>query len=357
MPGIENRMKAFADLGLLLNSILDSSHVVSHDKNEISIALAELKNQIENAHHFNTWFTEENVRLMVNSIATSLSKESLDQWVGMYRNKLELKNDPRKIGVIMAGNIPMVGFHDFLCVLMSGNKVKAKLSSEDNKLLPALANLLTAIEPRFGNRIEFVEDRLKDFDAVIATGSNNTSRYFDYYFGQYPNIIRKNRNGVAVLSGNESNAELAGLSDDIFQYFGKGCRNVSKIFLPVSYPFDRLLSKLSERTDVIRISKYFNNYEYNKAIFLVNQVLHFDTGNMLMTESQQYSSPVSVVYYEFYDKLDTLKARLDAERDSIQCVVSSLGGLDHSIAFGQTQKPNLWDYADGVDTMNFLLSI
>ena len=257
----------------------------------------------------------------------------------------------------MAGNIPAVGFHDFLSVLITENKLLAKLSTDDDKLIPAISELLISIEPEFKPNIKFTTAPLKSFDAVIATGSNNTSRYFDYYFSAYPHIIRKNRNGIAVISGNESEIELDGLASDIFNYYGLGCRNVSKVFVPENYDFSRLLEVLGKRENVIENHKYFNNYEYNKAIFLVNGRKHFDAGNILLVEDTTIASPISVLNYEFYNNIGEAKKIIEMDADKIQCIVTNNEAFPDRILFGKSQQPELWDYADGVDTVEFLLNL
>ena len=256
----------------------------------------------------------------------------------------------------MAGNIPLVGFHDFLSVLISGHNVLVKTSSNDQHLLPFLAKYIIAIEPRFADKITFVDGKLENFDAVIATGSNNTARYFEYYFKDKPSIIRKNRNSVAVLNGKETKEQLVALGEDIFRYFGLGCRNVSKLFVPKGYSFDAFFEAIFEYQDVIHYEKYANNYDYNKAVFLMSNFKLLDNGFLTLKEDQSYASPISSVFYEFYDDIDTLQKKLQSDHEQIQCIVSNIG-IENSIDFGQTQKPKLWDYADNVDTISFLLII
>jgi len=263
---------------------------------------------------------------------------------------------PKTIAIIMAGNIPLVGFHDFLSVLLTGNKVLAKLSSNDKQLLPFLAEYLISVEPEFKNLIEFTEGRLTSFDAVIATGSNNTARYFDYYFSKYPNIIRKNRNSVAVLTGDETKEEMELLADDIFRYFGLGCRNVSKIYFPEKYDFDKFFNGMFSWKHVINNHKYINNYDYNKAVYLMSDIKLLDNEYLLLKQDTGYSSPISVTFYETYANLEDVKNKLEAEADKIQAIVSNTG-IDNEIAFGKAQNPELWDYADGVDTVDFLLKL
>lgn len=313
-----------------------------------------LNREAEQAKNYNGWFDEPLVRKALLALGESLSEESINHWVSRYEFS---DKEEKTVGVIMAGNVPAVGFHDFLTVLMSGNKLLAKLSSNDNKLLPAIADLLISIEPEFESKITFAEGIIKNFDAVIATGSNNTARYFEYYFGKFPNIIRKNRNGVAVLTGMESDADLEALAEDIFLYYGLGCRNVAKLFVPENYDFVPLLSILHQYPTVAENHKYHNNYDYNKAIFLVNKIEHRDTGNLLLTENEGFVSPVSVLYYEYYQSEKVLRNYLLTRQDQIQCVVSKADFLSNTVLFGKSQKPELWDYADGVDTLEFLLKL
>ena len=253
----------------------------------------------------------------------------------------------------MAGNIPLVGFHDFLCVLLSGNNVLAKLSSNDKVLLPYLSNYLIQQEPSLAARIAFTEGKMEGFDAVIATGSNNTSRYFEYYFGKKPNIIRKNRNSIAILTGKESTEELTALGEDIFRYYGLGCRNVSKIYVPKGYDFEPFFNAIFSYKDIVDQHKYANNYDYNKAVYLMSNFKILDNGFLILKEDDGQASPISVLFYAYYDAEETLEQELNAQEEQIQCIVSKKGG----IGFGETQKPKLHDYADGVDTMEFLLKL
>ena len=301
----------------------------------------------------NGWFTPEQVYFSIQSWANALTEENLTKWLSAYNFK---PNEPKKIGLILAGNIPLVGFHDFLTVLITGNDVLVKTSSNDQHLVKFIANYLIALDERFLSKIFFVEGKLEGFDAVIATGSNNTSRYFDYYFKNVPNIIRKNRNSVAVLNGKETDEDLFNLGEDIFRYFGLGCRNVSKLFVPKGYDFKAFFEAIFAYKDVIFYEKYANNYDYNKAVFLMSLYNLLDNEFLTLKEDTSYSSPISSVFYEFYDDLEDVKLRLKTDEDQIQCIVSN-NLIENSIAFGQTQKPMLWDYADNVDTIEFLNSI
>ncbi|MEM9362518.1 MAG: acyl-CoA reductase [Bacteroidota bacterium] len=302
----------------------------------------------------NSWFTPENLDFSIQQWANVLSEDNLNKWLKTY--EVESEEKPKTVAIIMAGNIPLVGFHDFLCVLLSGNRVLAKLSSSDQLLLPFLTEILMEHTPELTNLIEFTTEKLTDFDAVIATGSNNTSRYFEYYFGKYPNIIRKNRNSVAILTGNESHEELQALSKDVFQYYGLGCRNVSKLYVPRDYNFDAFFKAMFDFKEIINQHKYANNYDYNKAVYLMSNIKILDNGFLVLKEDQGFSSPIACLFYEFYEDRNLLKEKLISENGQIQCIVSQ-GWFTTEISFGKSQTPTLQDYADGVDTMEFLLGL
>lgn len=311
----------------------------------------EFKNLVSSASNSNAWFIAEEVEKALKALHKMLNPQDLETWF----KDIRVSSTPKKVGLILAGNIPLVGFHDVISVLATGNIALIKLSSADDKLLPALLNRLVAIEPLLADKIIYTE-RLKDFDAVIATGSNNTSRYFDYYFGKGPNIIRKNRNSVAVIDGNESKEELALLGHDIFDYFGLGCRNVSKLYIPEGYDIKYFFEPLEPFKDIINHFKYNNNYDYNKSIYLVNLKPHFDNGFLLLTEGESLSSPLAVLYFEYYTSIGELEELLKKEATNIQCVLSNAAlKLDTPVlGFGQSQAPKLWDYADNVNTVDFL---
>lgn len=306
---------------------------------------------IESAPNHNAWFTLEEVKKALSALKGMLNQTALEKWF----EDIIVADAPKRIGLILAGNIPLVGFHDVISVLATGNTALIKLSSSDDRLLPALLKELVSFEPLLTDRIVYIE-RLKDFDAIIATGSNNTSRYFDYYFGKGPNIIRKNRNSIAVLDGKETEEEIRLLGHDIFDYFGLGCRNVSKIYLPEGYEIEKFFKPLEPFHPINNHFKYNNNYDYNKSIYLVNLIQHFDNGFLLLKEDKGLSSPLSVVYFEYYADLDELSAALAAEKENIQCVVTHtpIEPGTGTVAFGDSQHPRLWDYADNVDTIAFL---
>ncbi|QHT72184.1 acyl-CoA reductase [Rhodocytophaga rosea] len=300
----------------------------------------------------NNWFTEESVEMAIRGIIDYLQEDALRKWLADY----SFGDIQKRVGVVMAGNIPAVGFHDFMSVLLSGHILYAKLSSQDEILPKKIAALLLDIEPGFASQLQFME-RLNKAQAIIATGSDNSARYFKYYFGKVPNIIRQNRTSCAVLSGEENTQDFVKLGEDIFHYFGLGCRNVSKLYVPQDYDFTPLLDALAPFKNVMNHNKYVNNYDYNKSILLVNQVPHYDNGFLLLTENTSLVSPVSVVYYEYYTNAQDLAFQLELHRSKIQCVVTGNENIPGSIPFGQAQHPQVWDYADGVDTMQFLQSL
>ncbi len=352
-----NRIKAFITLGKFLKQFTDEA-LKPEEMSLNTLFYNDFKELIASVHLNNPWFIEENVQQAIKAIADNLEEETLVEWISHYINTITEKKKIMNVAVIMAGNVPMVGFHDLLCVLVSGNKCIGKLSSEDNLLLPFVAKVLMTVEPEFASSITFTEGQLKNMDAVIATGSNNSARYFEYYFGKYPNIIRKNRNSIAVLTGNENGNELRLLGKDIFQYFGLGCRNVSKLFVPKGYTFDRFYESIFDFRDVINNNKYANNYDYNKTVYLMsNNPSLLDNNFLLLKEDLNYSSPIGVLFYEYYDDTKTLNKRIENHKEQIQCIVSDEVKIKGRIPFGTAQCPQLNDYADGVDTMKFLTGL
>ncbi len=344
---------SFVELGNFLRqfSLEKNTKDVSVLQNDLFYA--DFISLVELSQSHNGWFTPEQVYFSVQSWAKALAETNLNQWLSTYDFS---KTTPKKIGLVLAGNIPLVGFHDFLSVLISGHDVLVKTSSNDQHLLKFLAKYLISIQPKLNSKITFVEGKLEGFDAVIATGSNNTARYFEFYFKEKPSIIRKNRNSVAVLNGTESHEDLVRLGEDIFRYFGLGCRNVSKLFVPKDYNFDSFFKAMYEYREVIQYEKYANNYDYNKAVFLMSNFQLLDNEFLTIKEDSSYASPISSVFYEFYENIDEIKNRLTTDAEQIQCVVSN-NLIENSVSFGQTQQPKLWDYADNVDTLAFLSKI
>lgn len=332
----------------LLNAFISLGNYIRNNSPEID----EL---VEKAYHHNTWFSQNETKHALNAWAKLLEKEELEKWTRHY----SLNNaEPKKVGLILAGNIPMVGFHDICCVLLSGNIAQIKLSSQDQVLIKSLLNTLISFEPILKDRIIY-EDRMNTIDAIIATGSNNSARHFEYYFGKIPNIIRKNRNSVAILNGNEKAEDFVKLGEDIFRYYGQGCRNVSKLYVPKDYNFSPLLDALEVYNYIGDQSKYLNNYNYYKSIYLVNREHHLDNGFILLKENESMQAPLSVLYFEYYDNMNELEVDLKSIEDQIQCVVTSenISINNQIVGFGESQKPGWMDYADGVDTMKFLINL
>jgi hypothetical protein len=336
---------------------------------KLSDPAEQLLDIINSEHHYNAWFTPLNTLNAVKAIGKMLNRGDLEIWLNKNQ-ELRIKNqelagqkvspsggdlEGAKVGLILAGNIPLVGFHDVLCVLASGHHALIKASTQDARLIKYILNLLVEIAPGFENSFSFVE-RLANFDAVIATGSNNTSRYFEYYFGKVPNIIRKNRNSVALLTGKETTAELFLLGHDIFDFFGLGCRNVSKLLVPKGYDFVPFFEAIEPHQPIIHHHKYNNNYDYNKSIYLVNGEKHLDNGFLLVKADERMASPLAVLYFEYYEDMAAAEVRLSALGENIQCVVThqKLDINNQVVGFGHSQQPQLWNYADGVDTMAFL---
>ena len=323
------------------------NHLLHFDADQDSYA--ELNNHVTKAMAANGWFTIINIQKAFFDWGSALQESKLTSWLSPYTfpaNKV-----PQKIALILAGNIPLVGFHDLVCVWLSGHNALIKCASKDEYLLPYLTEFL---EKETGeNCFSYTKEPFTSFDAVIATGSNNSGRYFEHYFSSYPHIIRKNRNGVAVLDGSESIDDLKGLGNDILQYFGLGCRNVSKLYLPQGYDLDLIFGGLFPHADIIQHAKYANNYDYNKAVFLMSEFDFLENGFITLKEAREFSAPIACVHYEYYQDIEKLKKELISKENQIQCLISTLSIRD-AIPFGKAQEPALNNYADGVDTLFFL---
>jgi hypothetical protein len=331
---LSDRIEAFVKLGATLRTLSNS----------------ELGAVAHAARNENGWFTEESIKMALTGIDLLLEPSSLTTWAGRYAIE---PHPPALIGVAMAGNIPAVGFHDYLCVLLSGHRLKAKLSSSDTVLMKFIHQKLHQISPILADRVEWSE-RLNHTDAMIATGSDNTARYFEYYFRSIPHIIRKNRSSCAVILGEEPSEEYTLLGADLFSYYGLGCRNVSKVFIPHDFAPEQLIPAWKSFSSIIDHHKYANNYEYQKSLLLLNQSVFLDGELVLMKESDQMVSPVATVYFERYASQEALHKRLNEESAKIQVVVSAKGWYPGSVPFGRAQFPSVDDYADRVDTMKFL---
>ncbi|MDB2350461.1 acyl-CoA reductase [Flavobacteriaceae bacterium] len=341
---INRRIQLISDIGEFLKNYLDENYDNNNDDK-----LVEFKDVITKAQSKNPWFTDANIKVNLTYWSKKLTKHNLNKWL----NKYNLNNTSRKnIAIIMAGNIPLVGFHDFICVFLSGHNSIIKLSNSDNCIIPFLTDLMKLPS----ERIVYSDSFLKDYDGVIATGSDNTSRYFDYYFKNKRSIIRKNRNSIAILNGEESDDDLKSLSQDIFTYFGLGCRNVSKLYVPKNYNFDLFFNSIFCYKELINNHKYANNYDYNKAIYLMSEYKFLDNGFFIVKEGNEMHSPISTINFEYYDKVSILKEKINLEDDNIQCIVSNIE-FKGKVNFGETQNPSLNQYADNIDVMRFLLTI
>ncbi|MFN2313779.1 MAG: hypothetical protein ABR531_04940 [Bacteroidales bacterium] len=337
---IDNRIRAFAALGQVMRD--GAAGVTAGHAGRFSAL-------IETLHLTNPWFTPDNVRLALSSIGNTLTESNLHRWLSAYP-ELKEERQPVTVGVVMAGNIPLVGFHDLLSVLITGNRLQAKLSTKDELLIKAVTDTLTSIEPSFRACIELTSDRLKGFDMVIATGSDNTSRYFEYYFRKIPSIIRRNRNSIAILDGTETHVEMELLGDDIFSYFGLGCRNVSKLYLPHEYDVAGLLQHWTRYESLRSHYKYSVNFDHNKAVMMVNRESFTDGGFVILKESSSLTPPMAVLHYSFYDECEAPEQGPDLSEKMIQCVTGH-----GRLPFGKSQQPELWDYADNIDTVLFVL--
>ncbi|MEC9134678.1 MAG: acyl-CoA reductase [Bacteroidota bacterium] len=336
MTELKNRIKALENLGNYFSNISDKDS--QYDA---------LFDAIERANLQNGWFQREACVEAIQSWGATLQSKNISQWINQYQ--INENNSPKTIAVIMAGNIPLVGLHDLISIWISGNRALVKCATKDSVLIP----FIVEINPLFQSLTSFTDGKLEGFDAVIATGSNNAARYFDYYFSKYPHIIRKNRNGVAVLDGSETQEDMKNLGRDILQYYGLGCRNVSKLYLSKGFDLDLIFKGLYPYANIIKMNKYANNYDYYKAVYLISQFDFKENGFFILRENQAISSPIGTGNYEFYEGLDLLKKHLLDQQENIQCIISN-ADIEGAIPFGQAQNPNLWDYADGVDTLEFL---
>ncbi len=348
-PLVSGRLDAFVQLGKVLAHFGQARPWPGHSVGLTEDEFMAFEGALMKAHVRNAWFTPAEVRHAATGLSRLLSGHQLGAWLKGYP-ALTADRPVCTVGIIMAGNVPFVGFHDLLCVLLSGHRAKVKTSSDDAGLTPALLQLLGRFAPALAAMAEVRPGQLGDVDAMIATGSNNTARYFEFYFGKMPHIIRKGRTSVAVIDGSESEAELAALGEDVFRYFGLGCRNVGKVFVPEGYDLDRLFAAFYAWKEIIHHHKYANNYDYNRAVWLLDRAPITENGFLVMKEESALNSPVAALYFERYADRAALQRRLDMDADKIQCIV----GHGH-IPFGAAQYPGPSDYADNVDTMRFLL--
>jgi hypothetical protein len=334
----QTRLQAFQELGKQIACSLNSG---------------EFDTIIKQQGIENKWFTEDNCRFALHALTTMLHENNCETFYQKYQPYFQEEHTPQKIAVISAGNIPCAAFHDFFCVLVSGNQFIGKLSSKDAVLLPFIAKNLVKIAPEFAEKIAFVE-KLPQFDKIIATGSNNSARYFEYYFKDFPMLLRKNRNSIAVLTGKETEDDLRKLAIDVFQYFGLGCRSVSKLYIPKNYNLQKLIEILQEESKyLLSHNGYVNNYEYHRAIYALNQIPFYDGNSFLLPQNSSLPSPIAVIYYEEYENIRELSDIIQLHKNDIQCVVSNNSTVENCIAFGKTQYPALFDYPDNEDILLF----
>lgn len=343
---LNNRITLFVKLGRFFSDYINNN-LESLEKNKFDKAIN------ESILH-NSFFSKKNILKSLLSWSNVLTKKSIDNFLSNYL--IKIKKREKKIAIVMAGNIPLVGFHDFFCVILSGNFAVIKLSSKDSHLFKFILRFLVKENPDFSTKFDVVENKLQIFDAVIATGNNISANQFELYFKKYPKIIRRNRHSIAILNGNETKKEIELLANDIFYYYGLGCRNVSKIFIPNNYNLDILFKSFVLWNEVINKNSYANNYNYYRAIYLLNKEVFFDNGFVLLKESEKIGSPVGTIYFEYYKSENQIKEMIKKNNEKIQCIVSN-NNYRKTIKFGETQMPNLNDFADDIDTFNFLLKL
>ena len=342
---LNQRIQVLADLGEMIRFELNSSPY-----NEA------FENLLNKVNHSNPWFTIESIIQSLSSWSILLENNHLNQFISGYETQLFEKNNDKVVLLILAGNIPLVGMHDVVCSFLSGSKSMIKVSSKDALLIKYLIEQIGKINPVASKYFEISEAKAQGFTHVIATGSNNSARYFDHYFSKFPNIIRKNRSSLAIITQETTDTELEYLANDVFQYFGLGCRNVTQLWVPRSFDFDRLKSAFKAYAMIINHNKYVNNYDYHKAIALMNGDPFIDFEFILLQNKPMLKSPLGVLHYNFYENVTEVDSYIQEHRADIQCVVSSESTSFNEVNFGQTQQPKLWDFADQIDTLQFLLS-
>lgn len=344
----EQAIQAFSQLGIIMKALGNGESFPGNHVGVTADEYEKLQRVINQQHQFNAWFTKEAVKQSLLALGTWLETSKLQEWVATYN----YATSPKKVAIIMAGNIPLVGFHDFLSVVLSGNVAVCKLSSDDKHLLPALVEVLFKLEPEMTEHVVISMGKIGEIDAVIATGSNNSMLYFEQYFGKYPHIFRKNRTSLAILDGSETAADFYALGSDIFNYFGLGCRNVSHMMVPKNYDFAPFFEGIFPHGEIINHFKYGNNYDYNKTVYLMNQVNLLDNNFVLLRETEDLHSPLAMLHYHTYENQSDIDSYISAHADALQVVT----GKNH-VPFGQAQCPQLTDYADGIDTMNWLQNL
>lgn len=349
---LQERCSALAQLGSVFALLGDAMPWPGHACGLAEAEYSSLDRAVREAVLHNGWATEENVRYALRSWAVALEPEHLERWVRNYPRLAAPPAPAFRVGLILAGNVPLVGLHDVLCIWLSGHAATIKCSSQEPGLIPAILRVLGHWLPDAAAQLTVAAEKLGAVDAVIATGSNNTARYFEHYFGHLPRIVRRSRVSVAVLDGSETREELEALGEDVFRYFGLGCRNVSKVYLPQDFPLDRLFNAFYGQGSIVQHNKYANNYDYTRALWLLDGVKFLDNGFLLVRETDALPSAVATLHVERYSAAGEVEELLRANAEAIQCVV----GHGH-VPFGSAQHPALWDYADNVDTLAFLIGL
>ena len=335
--------------GKFIRSFLDSDSWPGFQSGVDQREFDNFKSSTEKAESNNAWFYRKMIRLSMESWAKNLSEDNIDKLMSKYDVPSSIN---KNVLIICAGNLPLVGFHDIVCCILLNINTQVKLSKNDNVLIPAILKILYLFDSELQDRIKICNEKPDNYNYVIATGSNNSNRYFEYYFGKFPHIFRRNRTSIAVVHSEISDDQLKSLSHDMLQYYGLGCRSVTKLYLPEKFSLDRIYNSVFNYKDLINHNKYMNNYDYNRSIFLLGKKLFFDNGFLILKEDKSLFSPISVVNFEYYSSMETLEKELNVLSNEIQCMVGEGG-----ITFGTAQKPELWDYADGVDTIDFLTKI
>jgi hypothetical protein len=349
---LADRSAALVQLGVVMRALGEASPWPGHSCGLNEAEYLDLEQVITQAQVHNGWSTVDNVRFAMRAWGTALNTADLATWLAAYPELAAPRSTIRTVGAVLAGNVPLVGLHDVICIWLSGHRARIKTSGQEPQLIPALLQVLERFAPGTAHQLQCTVEKLGPVEAVIATGSNNTARYFEHYFGHLPRIVRRNRVSVAVLDGTESVEQLPALGEDVFRYFGLGCRNVSKVYVPQDFQLDRLFEALYPWHDIVNHNKYGNNYDYTRALWLLDGVTFLENGFLLVKEDEQLPSPVATLFYERYADRQVLNGKLAELKEQVQCVVSL-----RDVPFGHAQHPGLGDYADGVDTLRFLLEL